>query len=123
MGIPYMEMLALGIYSMTYCTLWNATPRIFPTVLRSSTTGIALSFGQLGSMSSPLILPILERGSYISYILLAIPSVILIPCFFFFYSVHRRELPDILEDMANFSRYLLYKIVKRINVMFEILDA
>lgn len=91
------------LYSASFAALWNATPRIFPTCLRSQFSGFCLCFFHAGAVAACLVLLFTNKRVVACVVLLFLPLTALC-CFFFVYNVHKRELPDVLFDAVNFKR-------------------
>ncbi|KAF2896001.1 hypothetical protein ILUMI_10174 [Ignelater luminosus] len=97
------NLISYAFFTISLYTIFNMTPRIFPTEIRGQGTGVAIAIAEFGFIFAQFVL---------SFVYSTLPSIIatycccsilVTLCCRLLYTVHNRELPDLVEDTANFK--------------------
>uniref|UniRef100_A0A672YDE4 Solute carrier family 22 member 5-like n=1 Tax=Sphaeramia orbicularis TaxID=375764 RepID=A0A672YDE4_9TELE len=102
-----LEMLGKFSFATSTSMIFAYTAEIYPTVLRSTATGIFTTFSRLGSCIAPYLLQLSEFStchSYLPYIILGTMAVVSAIVIHFLPESFGRPLPETIEQMHKWER-------------------
>lgn len=98
------NIIAYGFFTISLCTMFNMTPRIFPTEIRGQGTGAAIAFAEFGFILAQFVVSFVNSTLPSILATYCCCSILVILCCRIVYTVHNRELPDLVEDTALFKK-------------------
>lgn len=100
-----LQLSSYGFSKLLIFTVFNITPRLFPTECRGRGTAVASSIGIFSYSIADLIFAYcLDLSLTVMPVIVCISTFLILLATKYLYTTHNRELPDLLEDSLNFNK-------------------